>query len=176
MKILQTIEEFRQRVQQFWYDLQQRERHIIAGGTALILFAALWLLGDSLLSERSRLQEEKQRLVDNLGWLQEQSALLADMQHSCADSRILDEGPERLFEMLAQRNQSSLEDLQRSRDGVLHLTFSSGNGNRLLTLAHQSVCQGYMLESISITSPASDEGSEGSRVLGQLELSRDARS
>lgn len=163
MKMIQTMLDF-------WHGLQQRERHIITAGGALLVLAALWLLSSSLLTERSRLLEEKNRLAENLDWVSEQSELLAQIQNSCAGNRILDEAPEQLFQRLAQRNQLSLDELQRSRDGVLHLRFSSSDGNRMLSLAHQSICQGYMLESISITQ-RDETSSEGSKVVAQLELS-----
>lgn len=163
MKMIQTM-------LKSWQGLQQRERHIITAGGALLVLAALWLLSDNLLTERNRLLEEKNRLAENLVWMREQSELLAQIQHSCAGSRILDDDPEQLFQRLAQRNQLSLDELQRSRDGVLHLRFSSSDGNRVLALVHQSVCQGYMLESISITQ-RDETGAEGSAVVAQLELS-----
>lgn len=135
-------------MRQYWHNLQDSERRTVLLGAAVLALAVVYLLFSQRLDERGALQQRKAELLAQEQWWQEQADLLARLDNACSGAQLLQREPEALLRLLAQRAQVDIVQLTAS--GNRYALDLRGEGNAVLQLAQQSMCQGLALESISL--------------------------
>jgi type II secretory pathway component PulM len=162
-------------LRQYWHKLQESERRTLLLGAAVLALALVYLLLSQGLDERSFLQQRKADLLEQEQWLQEQAVLLIQLDNTCSGVQMLQLEPEALLRLLAQR--TKLDILTLTASGNRYVLVMSGDGNDVLMLAQQSICQGLALERIdlSLTETGSgdvraERGDGGARVEATMEF------
>jgi len=149
-------------MRQNWLKLQDRERRTVLLGAAVLAVAVVYMLFSQRLEERNALQQQREALLAQDLWLNEQADLLAQLDSVCAGVRPLQQEPEALLRLLAQR--AKVDIVQLTVSDNRHTLNLSGEGNDVLLLAQQSMCQGLALESITLllTENTGEEPESGS--------------
>lgn len=136
-------------MRQFWLKLQDSERRTLLLGATVVALAVVYVVFSQHLGERSTLQQHREDLLAQERWLQEQADLLAQLDNVCSPVQLLSLEPEALLRQLAQRAKVDIEQLSVSDNR--HTLNLRGEGNNVLQLAQQSLCQGLALESIKLS-------------------------
>jgi type II secretory pathway component PulM len=167
-------------LRQYSHKLQDSERRTVLLGIATLALALVYLLLSQSLDQRKFLQQRKADLLAQEQWLHEQAVLLSQLGNRCAGSQTLELGPDALLRLLAQR--AALDIVNLTAAGSRYVLELSGDGNAVLMLAQQSICQGLAVERIDLSRTAaglradgSTAGSNGeSRVQATMELRDDS--
>lgn len=155
----------------FWSALQAREKLTVLTGIFLVLVTAVYLLFDGLWTSRAMLLQDRSALLEEMEWMQEQSAVAERLATSCRENQFLALADDDLLELLASRNQLVLENFrQRPANGeiIYSMQIESINGNSILRFIHQSACQGFSLTNVQIGRNESETA-----FIGRLELSHE---
>jgi len=136
-------------LRQYWHKLQDSERRTLLLGAAVLALGMVYLLLSQAVDERSVLRQRKATLLEQEKWLQEQAELLAQLDNTCPGAQRLQLEPEALLRLLAQR--AKLDVLTLTASGNRYVLVLRGNGNDVLLLAQQSICQGLALERIDLS-------------------------
>jgi type II secretory pathway component PulM len=135
-------------MRQYWFKLQDRERRTVLLGVTVLAVAVVYMLFSRSLEERNVLQQKREELLARELWLNEQADLLAQLDSVCAGVQPLQQEPEVLLRQLAQ--QAKVDIVQLTVSDNLHTLNLGGEGNDVLLLVQQSMCQGLALESITL--------------------------
>lgn len=152
---------------QYWFALEHRERVTIVTGFLLVLMAAGYMLFDRLWVQRSALVQERDELMAEAAWMQEQAELAERLINSCSETQLLSLPPEELIELLATRSSLNVQNMD-SNGSEIALQLSTADGNSILQFIHQSACQGFTLNAVQIQQEAT-----GSTYLGNVEFRRE---
>lgn len=154
-----------------WTNLQAREQLVIVLGSAIVLVTACYLLFSGLWTTRSLLVQEREKLIEERQWMQEQAVLAEQLTNNCRDSQFLALENSELLELLASRNQLVLTSFRESLNNnaaTYAMSVESNDGNDILSFIHLSACQGFNLANVHIN--ISDSGPSYS---GQVEFSHE---
>ncbi len=152
---------------QHWFALEHRERMTILAGSLLVLMTAVYLLFDSLWVQRTALMQERDGLMAEAAWMQEQAELAERLVTGCSESQLMSLPPEELLELMATRSRLNVQTMESNGSGIA-LQLSSSDGNSILQFVYQSACQGFRLSAIQIQQDAT-----GSNYLGNVEFRRE---
>ena len=136
-------------------DLQERERLFVCAGAALLLMALLYITLLPQLDRNSDLAGQQKQLQADMLWLQQQQAVVSRLTNSCSASRASAEPAKDLLTRLIRRNQLRLKNLHEVGDGVV-LSLTSSDANRVVRIAHQIACRGFVVDSIQVTGSATE--------------------
>ena len=147
-----------------WSQLSAREQSIISVGVALVLIAAVYLLINGFLQDRSQLLEQQQRLAEEADWLREQVAVIERLSNNCPVKQLAQIPESELLNLMVNRNSLSLQSL--NIDGLkVNMQISGQDGSALLRVVHQLACEGFQAEQFTMN------GGAGSSVFtASLEL------
>jgi hypothetical protein len=153
---------FRERLRDSMDSLQPRERVFVSVGAVLVVLAAIYVALLPQWQAHSALTVQQAQLQADVDWLQGQRDVVLRLANGCsagavsansgsrgdsrADSR---QGSERLTR-LVRRNQLKLAKISETSRGY-NLRFGGADGNRMMRLAYQIACEGFVVQSFEIT-------------------------
>jgi type II secretory pathway component PulM len=135
--------------------LQQREKLFICVGAAAVLAALLFTLLVPQLDRNSDLARQQTELQADRLWLQQQQAVVSRLTHSCSSSKLSAQPVKDVLTRLIRRNQLRLKNLREVGDGMV-LSFTSSDANRVVRIAHQIACQGFVVDSMQVSGSATE--------------------
>lgn len=135
--------------------LQQREKLFICVGAAAVLAALLFTLLVPQLDRNSDLARQQTELQADRLWLQQQQAVVSRLTNSCSSSKLSAQPAKDVLTRLIRRNQLRLKNLREVGDGMV-LSFTSSDANRVVRIAHQIACQGFVVDSMQVSGSATE--------------------
>jgi len=134
----------------FYAGLQVRERLFLIVG-AVAVSSVLTVNGLlPLWEDYNQLAQQKQRLENDLQWLQQQRAAVTKLANNCPMVR-QQRGPVRsILTQLVRRNQLQLDMAKETANGI-SLSMTVNDSNKLLMLTHQIACRGYRVDSLTLS-------------------------
>lgn len=135
--------------------LQQREKLFICVGAAAVLAALLFTLLVPQLDRNSDLARQQTELQADRLWLQQQQAVVSRLTNSCSSSKLSAQPVKDVLTRLIRRNQLRLKNLREVGDGMV-LSFTSSDANRVVRIAHQIACQGFVVDSMQVSGSATE--------------------
>lgn len=158
-------------LQTSWQRLQPREQYLILAGVVLVIVTAVWMLFSNVLDRRQVLMSERNLLLEELAFMQEQVGILARLGNACTDTRIDAGSARQLLQALALRNRVKAGNISEEGSGRFTLQLEGADGNAFLRFAHHSACQGFDIVSIAVNPP--EDSTEGNELLARMELRRE---
>jgi type II secretory pathway component PulM len=142
-------------VQDKFARLQEREKLFIRAGGAAVFIALLYTALLPQLDRNSDLASQQTVLQADMLWLQQQQAVVSRLTNSCSSSTASAEQAKDLLTRLIRRNQLRLKNLREVGDGLV-LNFTSSDANRVVRIAHQIACQGFVVDSMQVNGSGSE--------------------
>ncbi len=137
-------------------NLQDREKRFVLGGGVLILAGLIYLAVLPQWDRHSQLVQQQVDLQADMQWLQDQRAVLSRLVNSCSSKGATAKGKD-VLTRLVRRNQLRLDNLRATSDGF-KMGFSGSDANRIVRLAHQVACEGYLVSGLEISKSTVDAG------------------
>ena len=129
-------------------NLQPRERVFVSVGAALVVLAAIYVALLPQWQAHSALADQQARLQADILWLQDQRDVVLRLANGCSASADARPDSERLTR-LVRRNQLKLSKISETSRGYT-LRFGGADANRMVRLAYQIACEGFVVQSFKI--------------------------
>jgi type II secretory pathway component PulM len=152
------------RILELWQGLEQRERTTICAGSLLVLLTAVYLLFDGLWTQRAALLQDRNALLAEASWMQEQAELAEQLVNACPESQLMPLPPDELIDLLATRSRLNVQNMNRN-GSTYAMQLRAGDGNSILQFIHLSACRGFSLSAVQIQQDAAS-----SAYLGNVEF------
>ena len=136
------------------------------GGVLILLLALTYLSLLPLIEKQRQLNDRYERLLSELSWLQEQTAVVSGLSNSCSDSDTVAVGERANILRLVRRNQLVLGDLTK-KAGDYSLNFTASDANSIMRMAYQVACEQMFITRLEIAA----SNAPGSPIAGTMEIS-----
>lgn len=140
--------------------INPRERRLLVMMAPVAMLLVLLLVGKSLLTQRNQASDHLGRALEDIAWLQAQSAALPARGRQCPPASWNPKG----IAALAGRYSVNLAAAPVVANGELRLEVSSADGNKLIELMSILSCQGAQFQTFELANDPGADSVHGSLV------------
>ena len=137
-------------LQEKFNGLQEREKLVVSAGATVVLLALIYMVLSPQLDRHRDLTQQQADLQADMMWLQDQRAVVSQLTNSCSQTDTSTDSATEVLTRLIRRNQLRLQNL-REVSGGFELRVFSSDANRIVRLAHQIACEGFVVDGMEVS-------------------------